>query len=58
MGVVVSAMGHSTDFLIDAADSACKGDITSALSKVDQLLGEALNNVCNLKGEFLGDHRI
>lgn len=44
VAVVVSAMGNTTDFLIDAVEYAVSGDIEASVGVVDHIIELARNN--------------
>ncbi|GMF14247.1 unnamed protein product [Phytophthora lilii] len=52
LAVVVSAMGHTTDYLLEAIDFAAKGDGDSALKVVDKLQALTLTNAHDTQKEL------
>lgn len=53
--LVVSAMQHSTDWLLEAASMAAKGDLVSAEKLVDRVSDLAISNVLLLTGNGGGE---
>ncbi|POM69046.1 Bifunctional aspartokinase/homoserine dehydrogenase, partial [Phytophthora palmivora] len=52
LAVVVSAMGHTTDYLLEAVKFAAKGDADEALKVVDKLQGLTLTNAHETQKEL------
>ncbi|ETP28759.1 hypothetical protein F442_21988 [Phytophthora nicotianae P10297] len=52
LAVVVSAMGHTTDYLLEAVAFAAKGDADSALKVVDKIQAQTLINAHDTQKEL------
>ncbi|EGZ17620.1 hypothetical protein PHYSODRAFT_560193 [Phytophthora sojae] len=56
LAVVVSAMGHTTDYLLEAVAFAAKGDAENALKVVDKLQALTLTNAHDTQKELEVEH--